>query len=248
MTWRDLFDVVIVLARKPEFFSSRSPLFEVVNDEGLLKPARSLAEGGMYAGGNAALVEERLGVNGDQILYVGDHLFADVHVTKNVLRWRTALILRELEEDLAAEEAFTPQREHLQALMRRKEELEIRSCQLRLAIQRAKGSYGPKPPAGVRSLEEELESLRNALQQLDGEIAPLASAAAELSNARWGLLMRAGNDKSHLARQVERYADIYLSRVSNFLSLTPFAYLRSPRGSLPHDPDLRPGVADDEAP
>ena len=49
--------------------------------------------------------------------------------------------------------------------------------------------------------------------------------------------MRAGNDKSHLARQVERYADIYTSRVSNFLYQTPFVYLRSPRGSLPHDSD-----------
>ena len=42
-------------------------------------------------------------------------------------------------------------------------------------------------------------------------------------------------DKSHLARQIERYADVYTSRVSNLLALTPFVYLRSPRGSLPHD-------------
>ena len=56
-----------------------------------------------------------------------------------------------------------------------------------------------------------------------------------MSNPQWGPLMRAGNDKSYLARQVERYADVYLSRVSNFLAHTPFAYLRSPRGTLPHD-------------
>ena len=55
--------------------------------------------------------------------------------------------------------------------------------------------------------------------------------------------MRAGNDKSHLARQVERYADIYLSRVSNFLYHTPFFYMRSPRGTLPHDTDAK--AADD---
>ena len=74
------------------------------------------------------------------------------------------------------------------------------------------------------------------LLPLDGEIAPLARAATELTNSRWGLLTRAGNDKSHLARQVERYADVYTSRVSNFLHASPFVYLRSPRGSLPHDP------------
>jgi 5'-nucleotidase len=70
---------------------------------------------------------------------------------------------------------------------------------------------------------------------LDEEIAPLAEAAGEVSNERWGPLMRAGNDKSHMARQVERHADIYLSRVSNMIHATPFAYFRSPRGSLPHD-------------
>ena len=75
--------------------------------------------------------------------------------------------------------------------------------------------------------------------------APLAEAAAKLGNPRWGLLMRAGNDKSHMARQVERYADIYLSRVADFAAHTPFAYLRSARGSLPHDPSrIAPATGD----
>ena len=69
----------------------------------------------------------------------------------------------------------------------------------------------------------------------------MAKAATELRNPTWGLLTRAGNDKSHLARQVERYADIYTSRVSNFLFASPFVYLRSPRGSLPHDPTVPGG-------
>ena len=51
----------------------------------------------------------------------------------------------------------------------------------------------------------------------------------------WGPLLRAGNDKSHLARQIERSADIYTSRVSNFLYHTPFAYLRAAGGGLPHE-------------
>ena len=48
--------------------------------------------------------------------------------------------------------------------------------------------------------------------------------------------MRAGSDKSLFARQVERYADVYMSRVSNFLYQTPFGFLRANRPSLPHDP------------
>jgi hypothetical protein len=57
--------------------------------------------------------------------------------------------------------------------------------------------------------------------------------------------MLAGNDKSHLARQLERYADVYMSRVSNLLYQTPFGYLRAPRGSLPHDTDRWAGPGDE---
>jgi HAD superfamily 5'-nucleotidase-like hydrolase len=242
-TWRDLFELVIVQARKPEFFSSRSPVFEIVSQEGLLKPALGLTAGGAYVGGHASLVEQQLGLSGDQILYVGDHLFADVHVSKNVLRWRTALVLRELEADLQADDEFEPVRQRLQSLMAAKEELEFGVCQARLALQRAREGYGPPPPQPTDAVEADLAEMRSRLLALDEEIAPLAARAAETSNPYWGPLMRTGTDKSHLARQVERYADIYTSRVSNFLYHTPYIFLRSPRGYLPHDP-VPPGLDD----
>jgi hypothetical protein len=74
--------------------------------------------------------------------------------------------------------------------------------------------------------------------ELDQRIAPLAKISNELLSPRWGPLMRCGNDKSHLARQIERYADVYMSRVSNLLAYTPYAYLRAPRVTLPHEVDL----------
>jgi HAD superfamily 5'-nucleotidase-like hydrolase len=237
LTWRDLFDLVIVSARKPEFFEGKSPVFEVDGKTGLLQPTRELADGGVFLGGNAALVENHLGISGDQILYVGDHLHTDVHASKNVLRWRTGLVLRELEAELAALEAFRPQQDKLAGLMEEKEQLEFEYCQVRIELQRKKGKYGPPAKESVGALEKRGGDLRARIAELDERIAPLAEAAGATSNPRWGLLMRAGNDKSYLARQVERYADIYMSRVSNFLFQTPHAYLRSPRGSLPHDPD-----------
>jgi HAD superfamily 5'-nucleotidase-like hydrolase len=236
MTFRDLFDVLIVGARKPEFFTQRAPLFEVVSEDGLLRPALALREGGAFLGGHAQLVEAHLGLSGDDILYVGDHIWGDVRVSKSVLRWRTALIVRELEGEIAAEEATLANDEKLAALMREKERLEQAYCRVKLLIQRLRDGYGPKPAATEEQLAATQGELRGKISALDAEIAPMAKAASELSNPRWGLLMRAGNDKSHLARQIERSADIYTSRVSNFLLATPFAYLRPPRGTLPHDP------------
>lgn len=241
MTWRELFDVVIVSAAKPDFFTSRMPAFEVVNEDGLLKPAlrgfseSKLGQGAIFYGANASLVEKHLGLSGEEILFVGDHPFGDVHVSKSVLRWRTALILRELEDELRAQLAFESQSADLAQRMAEKERVELRHAQWRLLTQRRAKGYGPQEGPPTAEVEAETARLRAQLIELDAALAPLAQQSAVLQSARWGLLLRTGNDKSQLARQLERHADIYLSRVSNFLYVTPYRYLRSARGSLPHD-------------
>ncbi|XP_021889437.1 cytosolic purine 5'-nucleotidase, partial [Carica papaya] len=96
MSWRDLFDIVIVSARKPEFFQMSHPLYEVVTGEGLMLPCFKAQTGGLYSGGSAQMVENSLNIHGDEILYVGDHIYTDVSQSKVHLRWRTALICREL--------------------------------------------------------------------------------------------------------------------------------------------------------
>src|SRR6185503_10703532 len=49
MGWRKLFNVIMVSARKPEFFRTSSPLFEVVTEEGLLQPVvTKMTEGKAY--------------------------------------------------------------------------------------------------------------------------------------------------------------------------------------------------------
>ena len=238
MTWLDLFELVVVSARKPKFFSMRNPWFEVVNDEGLLKPCIGGPKnrGGIYLGGNARTVEEYLGLSGSEILYVGDHLYTDVLLSKDILRWRTALLVRELEDELKAITSCTTEQQSLNHLMNKKERLEFEQSQVRIQLQRHQRTYVDKPELNIPALESQLTTLRQRLESLDTEIGPLADANTRLINPTWGLLMRTGADKSHLARQIERYADIYTSRVSNFLHQTPFAYLRAPRGSLPHDP------------
>jgi len=237
-SWRDLFELVIVGARKPSFFLHQLPLFAIADEaEGLLKPVPGDIPGpGAYLGGDAFAVERYLGISGAAILYVGDHIFADVKVSKARLRWRTALILRELEQELAAVERFGDTERVLARMMDAKVELETELSHIRLAMQRLREGYSERPVVRMSELEAAFQRVREDTVALDERIAPLAREASELENPRWGALLRAGNDKSHLARQIEQSADIYTSRVSNFLYATPFAYLRSRRGTMPHDP------------
>ncbi|MEM7276373.1 MAG: HAD-IG family 5'-nucleotidase [Actinomycetota bacterium] len=234
-TWRDLFDVVIVSANKPGFFAKRDPIYRVVDeDEALLKPHYGpLEPGHVYFGGNARQVEESLETSGSP-LYVGDHLFGDVHVTKDVLRWRTALIARELEAEITDAIDFADRQRDLEALMAAKIEAEALQAAMRLSRLDGGARRSPEERATSAALSE----VTSRALELDERIAPLARAATELGNRTWGPLMRAGNDKSLFARQVERYADVYTSRVSNFGLQTPFAYVRAARGSLPHDAAL----------
>ncbi|MEM1008292.1 MAG: 5'-nucleotidase domain-containing protein, partial [Myxococcota bacterium] len=237
MTWRDLFDLVVVSARKPDFFSYQASAYQVVNEEqGHLVPHNvEMQVGEVYVGGNAALIERSLSCSGGDILYVGDHIFGDVTMSKSTLRWRTALILRELEEELTCVAECAELHEQIQDAMVQKEALEAELSALRLDIQRKQIGYATTSKETLEQVKSREQCLREEITKLDEQITPLLVEDAKQVNPYWGYLMRAGNDKSHLTRQIERHADIYTSRVSNFLYYTPFMYFRSPRGSMPHD-------------
>ncbi|TYJ45602.1 hypothetical protein E1A91_A02G068200v1 [Gossypium mustelinum] len=240
MGWRDLFDMVIVSARKPEFFQMSHPLYEVVTGEGLMRPCFKTHTGGLYSGGSAQMVENSLNIHGDEILYVGDHIYTDVSQSKVHLRWRTALICRELEEEYRALIHSRGPRATVVELINQKEVVGDLFNQLRLALQRRTEGRPAQTLAATnmddQELTESMQKLLIVMQRLDEKIAPLLEADGELFNKRWGFLSRAGLwDKSHLMRQIEKYADIYTSRVSNFLNYTPFMYFRSQEQTLAHD-------------
>lgn len=226
-TWRDLFDLVIVSAAKPRFFSDMSPVHRVADEENSLFTSHSgmLEPGSVYVGGNARLVEASLGQTRSEILYVGDHLFGDVHVTKNALRWRTALVARRLEYEIRAVLDAGDEQDELTDLMKDKVLIDRRQARLRMA----------RLTDPSEELADQLKAVTTEAVAMDREIAILAQASSNLGNPKWGQLMRAGSDKSLYARQVEKYADVYTSRVSNFIYETPFAYLRAARLTLPHD-------------
>ncbi|RYH18019.1 hypothetical protein EON65_27810, partial [archaeon] len=78
--WRDLFDVVICGAQKPDFFQTKKP-FRVWNAEGT-QPSPSpvgakIERGRVYAQGCASALVKAAGWEHQSVLYVGDNLRAD---------------------------------------------------------------------------------------------------------------------------------------------------------------------------
>lgn len=245
LTWRALFDLVITNAQKPDFWRHQLPCRRIVDEErGLAesKPALRMELGGVYCGGTARLVEECFGYGGEALMYVGDHIYADTNVAKSLLQWRTCLIMRELEGEVRALAMNQARRRELAALLARRDALRQQRAELLTARARSRLGLLSAWPGAVRragappEAAECQEARAAGAGRVDEEIAELEAHIEESSdgvstlsglNPRWGFLTRVGtNEKTHLMRQMEKYADIYTSRVSNFLSYTPYAYFR----------------------
>eukprot|EP01025_Chloroclados_australasicus_P044344 TRINITY_DN4805_c0_g1_i1.p1 TRINITY_DN4805_c0_g1~~TRINITY_DN4805_c0_g1_i1.p1 ORF type:complete len:679 (+),score=92.88 TRINITY_DN4805_c0_g1_i1:39-2039(+) len=241
-SWREMFDMVIILARKPDFFRHNMSLYEIVTEDGLMRPAYNARQGGLYCGGSAQMVEKALEIEGDDILYVGDHIYSDVALSKLNFRWRTALVLRELELEVDALARGRATRDALKTLLAKKDLVGDLFNQLRLARQRCINGRCDEYREcfeDEEAINEDLAQVLKIMEKLDEAIVPMIEKDGKYFNQRWGYLSRAGvNDKSQIIRQIEKYADIYTSRVSNFLRFTPFAYFRSPAQSMAHDRNL----------
>ena len=126
--------------------------------------------------------------------------------------------------------------QEVQALLAKKEV----TCRLplrreRQSIDRQIGQIELEALLNEQPMDEELAQLLKDYNTINQQVINYEAVFNELNNERWGLVMRSGQQKSHLARQIERYADIYTSRVSNFHFTSPnchFDYISRP---MPHD-------------
>jgi hypothetical protein len=87
-----------------------------------------------------------------------------------------------------------------------------------------------------------LEKLRKALKATLHEAAAVEETFERGANAYWGLVFKEGHENSRFGEQVEDYACLYTSRVSNFLYYSPMQFFRSPRDTMPHERALEQSV------
>jgi 5'-nucleotidase len=243
-SWRNFFDVIIVSGTKPAFFTEERPFVELdPSGEPLPKASRGpFVRGRVYAGGNLRDFEERARARGSDVLYIGDHIYGDMLRSRKSSAWRTAMVLQELEHEIEVHDRITPDLSRLDDLERQLRHLdaEISDKQMVLrALQRRESEGGPLPEAEVepakRAVKETLDRMRAELRSSMEEHRRLEDTLDAAFNPHWGPMFREGHEISKFGEQVEAYACVYTTRVSNFRFYSPNRHFRGPRDRMPHE-------------
>ncbi|MFO0728036.1 MAG: HAD-IG family 5'-nucleotidase [Myxococcota bacterium] len=246
-SWTNYFDLILVGADKPSFFTESREFFEVDKKTGQVStsPAQRFERQHVYQGGSLVRFEELINLAGEQILYVGDHIYGDIIRSKKDTLWRTALIITELEDELRLSPNVGPLHQELTRLETESEAFEEEITELRLKITALEAALDDDPgraehevaelSSARRQLRLAFDSKRRSLRTMIDRREELGRTIDVAYNPYWGSVFKEGHETSRFGRQVESYACLYTSRVSNFLYYSPQQYFRSPRHWMPHE-------------
>jgi HAD superfamily 5'-nucleotidase-like hydrolase len=247
-SWRNYFDIIVVSGAKPAFFTEERPFLEIDadgdGDGGAgVRSDGPFVRGRVYTGGNLREFEERARARGAEVLYIGDHIYGDMLRSRKSSAWRTAMILQELEHEVTTHDRALPELNRLDDLERQLRHLdaEIGDKQMVLrSLQRRDGApidgitSGQRVPA-KRTVKEMLDRMRAELRAGMVEHRRLEAELDATFNPHWGPMFREGHEISKFGEQVEAYACVYTSRVSNFRFYSPSRHFRGPRDRMPHE-------------
>ncbi|WVZ20233.1 hypothetical protein V8G54_007555 [Vigna mungo] len=250
--WLQYFDVVITGSAKPGFFheENRANLFEVVPETGMLlntdngspmpqvgnTSARLFTEAKNHAcpvfqGGNVAHLHKLLSIeSSSQVLYVGDHIYGDILRSKKVLGWRTMLVVPELEKEVKLLWESRDTRKELQFLRSERDRIEdeIHHLKWSLKFKNPDADSKQKLSSELDTLELERERVRLRHQEAQRKL-------HQRFHEPWGQLMKTGYQNSRFAHQVERFACLYTSQVSNLGLYSPDKYYRPSEDFMQHE-------------
>ncbi len=224
-SWSELFEFVIVSAQKPRFFMDDQKFLRVNPADGTMTNVDGPLIPGIYQGGCASAFTDALALEGDEILYLGDHIYGDILRLKKDCNWRTAMVVEDLAEEIKKYQEAAPIQRQINALMIAKEPLEEEN--VRLVSERIE--------LGITSKEARITELQMLTSELDKQISDLIRRHQNHFNKYWGEVMRAGNEESYFAHQMERFACIYMEKLGDLLECSPRAYFRAPRRPMAHE-------------
>jgi len=172
---------------------------------------------------------------------VGDHIYGDIIRNRKASQWRTCFVVQELEREIEYIEQHAGDVQRLAELDELRARLDdlINHHKLILNQLDRKLERGGPVPADLEQRRQrekrDLELLRRAFKATLAESREVEQRFERGANAYWGLVFKEGNENSRFGEQVQDYADLYTSRVSNFLYYSPMQVFRSPRAIMPHE-------------
>ncbi|MFH1530943.1 MAG: HAD-IG family 5'-nucleotidase [Pseudomonadota bacterium] len=239
--WIDYFKVVVCSADKPGFFAGADELNPVPD-------AQRKGRAKVATGGSLRDLERALGVSGERILYIGDHIYGDILKSKKSSTWRTAMIIPEMASELRRLEGVRENQLKADRLFQNRLRLEVElNYQQRLLMSMMgvmesgcaqEGLHGPDMEEARCAGETNVAAIRMELEDVARELAATRRKVLAPFNPHWGMLFKEGAAQSMFGAQVEDYACLYTGKVSNFLSYSPDQYFRAARDIMPHETEL----------
>lgn len=223
--WSELFNLVVTAATKPKFFTDKLPLLQVDPATGLMRNHHGKIEDGIYQGGNAQTIQKSSGLSGEQILYLGDHIYGDVLQIKKTCNWRTALVIDELITEIESLKKSETISKEINSLMAQKVTLEHKLDHL----------FDTEIEKGKKLPKEKIQEAFKKIEAVDKKIGKLIRSHSQFFNPYWGETMRAGVEPSRLSGQIEKYACIYMAKIADFADYSPRSYYRPHKKVLPHE-------------
>lgn len=224
-TWHDLFEYTITLANKPRFFYDKLRFLKIDPETACMTNITGNITPGIYQGGYATKFTDDLALKGDEILYIGDHIYGDILRLKKDCNWRTALVVEDLGDEIAAQRKALPIEKEITANMDIKKRLE--QDYIKVHTQ----GFDEK----TDKYDVNLHEIQAKISTIDQKISTLLEAQHAFFNPKWGRVFRAGAEESYFAYQMERYACIYMEKLSDLLEHSPLTYFRANRRLLAHD-------------
>jgi HAD superfamily 5'-nucleotidase-like hydrolase len=224
-TWQDVFEYVITFSNKPRFFYDDLRFLKIDDETGSMTNLDTSIKPGTYQGGSATQFTKDLNLSGDEILYIGDHIYGDILRLKKACNWRTALVVDELGAEIEAQRKSAPIQAKILEKMGAKCELEAEHLMFSTArLDEKTSEYDVK----IKMLQTEIEAF-------DKQLSALLKEEGEFYNPTWGRVFRAGAEESYFAQQVDRFACIYMEKLVDLFESSPITYFRANRRALPHD-------------
>ncbi|KAL9224606.1 hypothetical protein vseg_000625 [Gypsophila vaccaria] len=208
-SWRELFDVVIAKANKPDFYKSERPFrcYDTKNDRLAFSKVEEFLPNKVYYHGCLKSFLQITKWRGPEVIYFGDHLFSDLRGPSKA-GWRTAAIIHELENEIQT----------LNKDSYRFEQAKFHIFQELL---------GRLHATVVGS--EKGETFKSLLEELNDERQKSRCTMKNMFNKAFGatFLTDTGQESS-FAYHIHQYADVYTSKPENFLFYPPEAWLHAP--------------------